>query len=751
MPDLATTEEQRNSEWLKTLSSCCGIGLWDALIYDGDPTHPMTKWTWSGEFRRLLGYRTAADFPDTLLSWRQRIHPDDLAKTLCAFDATCSSGVGFDVNYRLRVRDGSYRWFRATGGVILDHDGRPRRACGSLTDIHNIVEADTMRRAHDAATRETELVRRSEQRLRVLIQNSSDVVLIIGLDGGIVYQSPTAETVWGYSTAALSRKSLINLVHPDDRGAVAKLWEQLQHLAGSTSSMELRLQLSGGVWRHTELVMTNLTHEPSIGGIVVTAHDIEQRKTYEQQLTRQAFYDALTGLPNRALCCERLDQALARSSRSHSRIGLLIVGLDGFKRVNDGLGHFLGNQLLVAAAARLVACCKSDDTVSRLGGDGFAIILDSLPEAGFASRFADLVIRAFEQPFTLDGRSLIVTASIGIAIGDATQCSADMMMRNVDVAMHLAKNTGRNRAVLFEASMYNDSLGRLELEADLRRAIEQDELCVHYQPIVALGPGRLLEFEALVRWNHPTRGLLSPGDFISLAEETGLIIPLGQLVLEQACRQAVRWQADYAPDPPLMLSVNLSPRQFQQASLDIQIAETLQKTGMDPTCLKLEITEGVIMSDVERTIPMLQKLKAIGVKLAIDDFGTGYSSLAYLKRLPLDVLKIDRSFVIGIEQNKDDLAIVQAIISLAKSLRLSITAEGIETIGQEEILTALCCDRGQGYLFSRPVDADAATQLIERDRPPVPVPAPFPRPKVSPGAGLRTPRSVDEARPVVAA
>ena len=307
MVDLATTEEQRNSEWLKTLSSCCGVGLWDAMLHDGDPAHPLTKWTWSGEFRRLLGFVTEAEFPDTLLSWRQRLHPEDLASTLRAFDATCATGVGFDVNYRLRVRDGSYRWFRATGGAILGEDGRPRRACGSLTDIHGVIEADILRRAHDLAARETELVRLSEQRLSVLIQNSSDVVLIIGLDGRIVYQSPTAESVWGYSTAALSRKPLINLVHPDDRGTITELWEQLQDLVGGTRSLELRLQLSSGVWRHSELVMTNLTHEPSIGGIVTTARDIEQRKTYEQELTRQAFYDELTGLLNRVLCRECLE------------------------------------------------------------------------------------------------------------------------------------------------------------------------------------------------------------------------------------------------------------------------------------------------------------------------------------------------------------------------------------------------------------------------------------------------------------
>ena len=738
-----TTEEQHNSEWLKTLSSCCGVGLWDALLHDGDPMHARTRWTWSGEFRRLLGFESEADFPNAVQSWSPRLHPDDLGPTLRAFNATCATGVGFDVTYRLRVRAGTYRWFRATGGALLDSDGRARRACGSLTDIHDAVEAEIRRGQQDAAVREGELVRRSEQRLSVLIQNLSDVILIIDQGLGILYQSPTMETVWGYAPTALARRPIAALVHPADRPALDGLWRRLHDLPGVTGSLELRLRPRGGAWRHAELVMTNLIHEPSIRGIVVTARDIEQRKTYEQRLTRQAFYDDLTGLPNRALCQDRLGQVLDGSGRNGNLITILIIDLDGFKLVNDGLGHLAGDQLLIDAAARLLAACEPGDMVARPSGDEFVIILDRLADETAALEFAGIVTRAFERPFVLDGHSLTVTASIGIAVGDGRQCGADLLLRNADVAMFRAKSDGKNRALLFDTGMERDSLSRLELEAELRRALEREELCVHYQPIVELESGRLLGFEALVRWNHPQRGLLQPALFIPLAEETALVVPLGQWVLEQACRQAAQWQAARALGPPLTVSVNLSPRQFQQPSLDLQVSGVLQRSGLDPTCLKLEITESVIMSDVERTIPMLQKLKAIGVKLALDDFGTGYSSLAYLKRLPLDVLKIDRSFVIGIEQNPDDVAIVRAIVSLARSLRLSITAEGIETAAQAEILTALSCDCGQGYLFSEPVAAAAATRMIGAgSRPAL---------RATPVAGIRAGRPCGQEHAVEAA
>ena len=735
--------DRRDSEWLRTLSRCRNIGLWDAVLHDGDPLHRLSRWTWSHGFRRLLGFDSQAEFPDLLQSWRRRVHPEDLAPTLRTFRATCATGADLDMTYRLRLRDGSFHWFRAAGGTVRDGTGRARRACGSLTDIQDLVQTDGLRGRHDATGDEAELVRLSEQRLSVLIQSLSDVVLIVGRDRRVLYQSPTVETTWGYPPAALVRWPLTALVHPDDRRAVDELWRLLCDQPGGTGRLDLRLRQRHGTWRHVELVMNNLVHKPLIGGIVVTAHDIEQRKTYERQLVRQAFYDTLTGLPNRALCQDRLDMAVMRKSR----VALLIADLDGFKLVNDGLGHAVGDQLLVAAAQRLLTACGPDDTVARPGGDEFIVIRDGLPDATAATGLAEAVTRAFERPFMLNGRNLTVTASVGVSVGEAGQCSADTLLRNADLALFRAKAEGKGRAVLFDPSMDNDGVAELELEAELRRALERGELRVHYQPIVELGTERLLEVEALARWNHPTRGLLSPADFIPLAEATGLIIPLGRQVLVQGCRQMALWHAAYPSDPPMTLSVNLSPRQFGEPMLDTEIATVLRRTGLEPTCLKLEITEGVVMDDIDRAIPILEKLKASGVRIAIDDFGTGYASFSSLKRLPLDVLKIDRSFVNGIERNADDVAIVRAIVTMAKSLRLSVTAEGIEIPAQAEILTTLCCDRGQGYLFSRPVEAAAITRMIEARYRPIPALAMCATVPVSPARDL----AQEQERPVEAA
>jgi EAL domain-containing protein (putative c-di-GMP-specific phosphodiesterase class I) len=316
------------------------------------------------------------------------------------------------------------------------------------------------------------------------------------------------------------------------------------------------------------------------------------------------------------------------------------------------------------------------------------------------------------MPFTLGGRDLVITISVGIALGDPGLEQADSLLRNADVAMYRAKNHGKARYVVFDPSMHIDALARLELEDDLRHALPRGELRVHYQPIVLMASGEVNEVEALVRWQHPTRGLVMPADFIPIAEETGLIVPLGMWVLEEACRQLVAWHRQFPAEPPLMLNVNLSPRQFQQPDLVEEVARTLRETGLAPGCLKLEITEGIIMRDVEATIATLWQLKELGVQLAIDDFGTGHSSLAYLKRLPLDVLKIDRSFVKGLGSDQADTAIVRAIISLAKSLGITVTGEGIETAEQASLLAAWACDRGQGYYYAKPLDGAGTAKFL---------------------------------------
>ena len=571
-------------------------------------------------------------------------------------------------------------------------------------------------RDRQAAAREAAVIERSERRFRALVQNSLDVVIISGAGGVITYQSPTTAHLWGYAGDRLLGRSVRDLIHPDDEVAFDDLWRQITLTAGMVHSMESRTRLQDGSWRQVELILTNLTHEPAVAGIVLTARDIEDRKAFELQLTQRAFFDPLTGLPNRLLLYDRLKQALVRAMRRRRAVALMFIDLDNFKLINDSLGHATGDQLLVQVAARLLACGRAEDTVARLGGDEFVVLIDNLVGEADAAVVAENTAQQFHSPFLLDGREVVVTASIGVALGHPDRDNAESMLRNADVAMYRAKSNGKGQHVLFDLSMHRDSLARLELENDLRHALERDEFRLHYQPIIDMASGRMVEAEALIRWQHPTRGLIAPKDFIPVAEEMGLIVPLGHWVIEHACREAAKWAAAFPVEPPIAISVNVSPREFRQPDLDAKVAEILGRTGLRPDCLKLEITEGAIMEDVDWTIAVMGRLKKVGVKLAIDDFGTGYSSLAYLKRLPLDVLKIDQSFVSGIGSVREDSAIVRAILSLAELLNLDVTGEGIETAEQAELLSEWNCGRGQGYFFLRPVDAEGAQAFLQTSR-----------------------------------
>ena len=567
----------------------------------------------------------------------------------------------------------------------------------------------------DAAAHGAAILQRNERRFRSIIQHASDVVLICAHAGAITYQSPAAETAWGYAANELLDLRLDDMVHPDEQRAAHDLWKQVLEAAGTTRTTELRLRDRAGSWRAVELILINLLHEPAVSGVVITVHDVSERKAFEQQLMEKAFYDTLTGLPNRALFNDRLDQALARSVRRHDGLALLFLDLDNFKLVNDSLGHQAGDTLLIEVARRLLTTVRAEDTVARLGGDEFVVLLERINGEADTLPLAESITQQFARPFAVDGRELAITASMGIAFSERDQEHEGSLLRNADVAMYRAKASGKGQHVLFNAGMHADIMARLELETDLRQAIERGELRIHYQPIVSLRSGRISEVEALVRWQHPTRGLIAPADFIPIAEEAGLIVPIGQWVLEQSCHQAVAWHAQCPQTPLLIVGVNVSPRQLQLAGFAEDVARTLRETGLPAGCLKLEVTEGVIMQDMEASMVVLGKLKALDIQLAIDDFGTGYSSLAYLKRLPVDVLKIDKSFVDGIIGDPEDRAIVKAIISLAKSLRLSITAEGIESAEQAAALNAWGCERGQDYHFAKPMDTAGMAELLTQN------------------------------------
>jgi diguanylate cyclase (GGDEF)-like protein len=438
--------------------------------------------------------------------------------------------------------------------------------------------------------------------------------------------------------------------------------------------------------------------------------ELEQSKNH---FRHAAFHDALTDLPNRALLAENLKIEIDRVKQHEDcQFAVLFLDLDRFKNVNDSLGHSIGNQLLIAIARRLEGCMREGDIVARLGGDEFAILLASIPNMREATKMAERVQEKLQTPFNLSGHEVFTTASIGIALSAIGYEHPENVLRDADTAMYRAKAQGKARYELFDEGMHSQAVYLLQLETDLRRALEREEFCVYYQPIVSLENGELAGLEALVRWQHPERGMISPAEFIGMAEEHGFILPLGQWVLERACRQLVQWQRQSLQNRSLFMSVNLSAKQMAQTGLVNQIKEVLEETNLDPAHLKLEITESAVMENAEMAVTVLKQLKALGVQLSVDDFGTGYSSLSYLHRFPLDTLKIDQSFVSRIGEADENGEIVRTIVTLAENMGMDVVAEGIETLEQLSELRRLDCRYGQGYLFARPLEARAATAWI---------------------------------------
>ncbi len=450
-------------------------------------------------------------------------------------------------------------------------------------------------------------------------------------------------------------------------------------------------------------------------GVVFVFQDISERKQLEGRLYYNATHDPLTGLPNRALLIDRLRHALKRADRHEEyRFAVLFLDLDRFKLVNDSLGHAVGDRLLIDMAIRLHRCIREADTVARLGGDEYVFIIDDISDASDALRVADRIQKDLAVPFLAGAQELPTSASIGVVLSESRYESPEDVLRDADVAMYRAKSGGGARYEVFDCGMRDRMIGRLTQETELRRAIDQEELRVHYQPIIALESNRLVGFEALVRWKHPERGLIPPVEFVPLAEETGMIVGVDRLVMRAACAKLRRWQQTYPADPPLTINVNISCVHFQEPDLVPYVAEVLRETGLLPGSLRLEITESAFVDSLDSITDTLERLKRLGVELSIDDFGKGYSSLSYLHRLPVDTLKIDRSFVGNMSHNESNLAIVETIVLLARALNIQVVAEGVETGQQLHQLSGLHCDFVQGYYFSRPVAADVAEALITR-------------------------------------
>jgi diguanylate cyclase (GGDEF)-like protein/PAS domain S-box-containing protein len=554
-----------------------------------------------------------------------------------------------------------------------------------------------------------------EARFRSLVQHSSDVITVVDAAGVIRYMSPAVSQVLGWTIESALGKRLGDLVHPDDVDAATTLLQTAGAKPAATANAILRVRHASGDWRHIETIGTGLLDDPTIRGIVLNTRDVSERTLLEAELTHQAYHDPLTGLVNRGRFRALVDEALRRAGPDRTNVAVLYLDLDGFKNVNDSFGHSDGDQMLVETGHRLRNATRGGDTVARLGGDEFAILLDHVKTDADAIIIADRVTNAMRRPFKLRGGEIVAGASIGIARGDAT-ADADDLLRNADVAMYVGKRGQKGQYMVFQPEMYAAVRDRLTLETELRRDIERGNLALAFQPIIDLDSECVAGVEALVRWPHPDRGLLPPNEFIPLAEATGLIVPLGRWVLREACRLGASWRMMLPDNATFTVAVNISGYQLQNPELTDDIVAALERSGLPPSFLMLEITESTVARDGDAARDRLRTLKSLGVQLAIDDFGMGYSSLSSLERFPIDVLKIDKAFVghVGADGSRRSLA--RMIVALGDALSLRTIAEGVERPEQIAALSSMGCSYAQGFYYSRPVSPAEITQMIQRGR-----------------------------------
>lgn len=650
-------------------------------------------------FEATTGWSRRAVLGQTPRLLRSGEHPPEFYRSLWE---TLLSGKTYRGQITNRTRTGELYVEEKSIAPLADEEGHITHFVSTGRDVTTRLRAE-------------EELRHSEERFALAAQGANDGLWDWDLKEDAVYFSDRWKAMLGCEPLEIGSgpEEWSTRIHPDDlEGFHANLKAHLDNRTPHFQA-EYRVRHQSGSWRW--MLARGLAVRDSQGRpyrMAGSQTDITARKQSEARLLHDALHDQLTGLPNRTLFMDRLSQALQRAKRTDKQYAVLFLDLDRFKIVNDSLGHALGDRLLLEIGRRLAGCIRPADTVARLSGDEFAVLLEEMREPADALRFAERALKSLGSPFSIEGREVYSSCSIGIAQSGLGYESPEEMLRDADTAMYRAKATGKSRFVVFDRAMHQEALSLLELETDLRRATERHDFQLHYQPIVSLATGKIAGFEALVRWPHETKGFIPPSRFIPLAEETGLIIPMGNRILRDACRQLRTWQGKHARAPKLHMAVNLSGVQMLQPELIMQIDLALREFGLDGRTLKLEITESVIMEHAQYALEMLQQIKALNIRLAIDDFGTGYSSMSYLRRYPIDTVKVDQSFVAKINVDEECLEIVRSTITMAHNLKMDVVAEGVETAEQLARIRALGCDYAQGYFFSRPVDRDTAEALL---------------------------------------
>lgn len=633
-------------------------------------------------------------------SWLFAIHPEDSFKALATIETQFRTGDDFEEEYRIVRPDDSICWVRVRAFPVRDVMGKVNRFVGIAEDITKRKEAE-------------EALKKSEEQFRLTFEMAPIGMAISNLKNKFQRVNQALCDFLGYSQQELLELSFADISHPEDWEMHRSLEQKLIAAEESDFQIEKRFIAKNGRIVDALLkvvVVRDVDGKPLHFNNQIV--DITERKSMEKQLLHDALHDALTGLPNRALFMDRLQQQLKRTQNQNKYLfAVLFLDLDRFKVVNDSVGHLIGDKLLIEIARRLEKSIAPTDTVARLGGDEFAILLENISSKSEATLVAESIYQTLTFPFNIEGYELFTTASIGIALSTVGYEKPEDILRDADLTMYSAKEHGKARYEVFDNSLRDRALQRLELETDLRRAIEREEFEVYYQPITSLKLGTLSGFEALARWKHPTKGYIQPAEFIPICEETGLIIPLGNWLLKEACQTVYNWQLKYPEHPAIRMSVNLSGHQFRESHLIEEVEKVLEETGLSGRFLKLEITESTLIDNLDTVTDIILHLRKKQIQFSIDDFGTGYSSLSYLHRFPVDTIKIDRSFVSQMQAD-DNSAIVKAIITLAHMLNMDVIAEGIETTSQLAQLRLLQCEYGQGFFFSKPLSKNEAENLI---------------------------------------